>query len=99
MKVDSETGATNEVRFTAVDFKPGEVSTFTLSGFDVSSLQEASPLGMWFVVSDTPDGAKRHEPVSATLDPNTTNLTVTLPAAATQSKGSLFIFGVDNKAQ
>jgi hypothetical protein len=91
-------GVTNSVRFTSVDFKPGEVSTFVMSGFDVSSLQEASPLGMWFIVSDTPNGTKRHEPVSASLDSNT-NLTVTLPATATQNKSSLFIFGVDNKAQ
>ena len=99
VKVDSETGTTNSVSFTAIDFRPGAVSTFTLSGFDVSSVQDGTPLGMWFVVSDTLGGPQRHVAVSATLDAGTKALTATLPAAATENKRSLFIIGIDNKAE
>ena len=97
VKVDSETGATNSVAFMSVDCKPGAECKFQMSGFDVSTVQDGSPLGMWLVVSDTPDGVRRHEAVVATLDSETKILTVTLPAEATANKNSLFIFGIDNK--
>ena len=99
VKVDPDTGATNSVSFTSIDFKPGETSTFVLNGFDVSSVQDGAPLGMWFIVSDTIGGLPRHEAVSATLDSNTKALTVTLPATATENKKSLFIIGIDNKSE
>ena len=100
VKVDPQTGATNTIRFTSVDFRPGETSTFVLSGFDVSDVSTSeTPLTMSLVVRDTLGGTDRRESVNATLNANasTTNLTVTLPAAATQNKDSLFIIGIDNK--
>ena len=100
VKVNSETGATNGVSFTAIDFKPGEASTFTLSGFDAST-QQIPDFGMWFIVGDTLDGAQERVKVdgNAVFNSQTGELTVTLPATATQNKSSFFIFGIDNKAQ
>ncbi len=98
VKVDPSTGATNEVGFTAVDFKPGATCTFTLSGF-AASTQELTDFQMWFVVSDALGGATRllKADTIAEFDSEKGELTVTLPASAIESDAeSLFIHGVEN---
>ena len=101
VKVDSETGVTNSVSFTSVDFKPGDVSTFTMSGFAPSTLKEPEEFfHMWFVVCDSLGGEVEYKDVDFVkvdfVKFESGELTVTLPADATQNKGSLFIIGIDN---
>ena len=104
VKVDSGTGKTNSVSFTAVAFKPGATSTFTLAGFE-ASMQEITDLQMWFVVCETLNGTPWRVQVNeaARFDSATGELTVTLPPEATLKKpdgepySSLFILGIDNK--
>ena len=104
VKVDSGTGKTNSVSFTAVAFKPGATSTFTLAGFEAST-QEITDLQMWFVVCETLNGTPWRVQVNeaARFDSATGELTVTLPPEATLKKpdgepySSLFILGIDNK--
>ncbi len=99
--VDSETGVTNSVCFTEVNFNPGGESTFTLSGFE-SSKETITGLTMYFKVCDSLTGTPWYEPVEAraTYDPSTKLLTVTLPADALKKNGetckSFFILGIDN---
>ena len=106
MGVDGTT--TNPVSFTALGFKLGETSELTLSGFDAldASASEISNLQMWFIVCDTLYGVPWHVKVNenATFDSATRNLTVTLPAEATEKANgepyeAFFIRGIDNKAQ
>ena len=104
VKVDAETGKTNSVCFTAVAFKPGAASTFTLAGFEAST-QEITDLRMWLVVCETLGGTPWRVQVNeaARFDSTTGELTVTLPPEATLKKpdgepySSLFILGIDNK--
>jgi len=100
VKVNPETGATNSVVFTALNFKPGETCTFTLSGFD-SSTQEIPDFNMWFVVCDELGGELDYVKAnpSATFDSDHGELTVSLPASATEGKDSFFILGIDNKGK
>ena len=42
LRVDPDTGATNAVSFTMVDFHPGEVSTFALREFELKGAQATS---------------------------------------------------------
>ena len=98
VKVDPDTGVTNSVSFTSVDFRPGETSTFVLDGFDAST-QEIEEFAMWFVVKDTlDDDAERRVRVNsgAVFDSEKGELTVTLPPEAIEGKDSLFIIGIDN---
>ena len=94
---------TNPVSFTALGFKPGETSEFTLSGFDVfdASASEISNLQMWFIVCDTLYGKPWHVKVdqNATYDKGTKKLKVKLPAAATEPYEAFFIRGIDNKGE
>ena len=96
--VDSTTGETNSVSFTAIDFTPGEACTFTMDEFEASG-SAISGLQMWFVVCDTLGGETRRVKVNenATYNSMTKELTVTLPATATANKTSFFILGIDNK--
>ena len=104
VKVDAETGKTNSVCFTAVAFKLGAASTFTLTGFEAST-QEITDLRMWLVVCETLGGTPWRVQVNeaARFDSTTGELTVTLPPEATLKKpdgepySSLFILGIDNK--
>ena len=100
MKVDPETGATNSVSFTSVNFKPGQASTFVMEGFDAST-QQIEDFSMWFVVRDTLNGEERRVKVNpdAEFDSEKGELTVTIPASAIEGKNSLFIFGIDNKGE
>ncbi len=95
VKVDSKTGVTNSVRFTAIGFKPGDVSTFTMSGFAPSTLKEPEEFHMWFVVCDSLGGEVEYKAVDF-VKFESGELTVTLPAEATQNKDALFIIGIDN---
>ena len=79
----------------ALNFKPGETCTFTLSGFD-SSTQEIPDFNMWFVVCDTLGGETRHVPVGFKKF-ESGELTVVLPAKNTEGRSSFFILGIDNK--
>jgi hypothetical protein len=104
LKVNPDTGETNSVSFTTLGFRPGAVSTFTLSGFDATASAIAD-LQMWFVVGETIGGTRWYEKVNTSATYNSGVLTVTLPGTATTDKSSggpyrtFFIFGVDNKAQ
>ena len=100
VKVDPETGATNSVSFTSVNFKPGQASTFVMEGFDAST-QQIEDFSMWFVVRDTLNGTERRVKVNpdAEFDSEKGELTVTIPASAIEGKNSLFIFGIDNKGE
>ena len=100
--IDAETGATNGVAFTALDFRPGAQSTFSLSGFD-STAESITTLTMWFEVSETLTGSRWYERVeaTATYDTATRILTVTLPAGATMNGAgaydTYFIHGIYNE--
>jgi hypothetical protein len=104
LPVDPDTGATNDVAFTVVDFKPGSTCSFALSGFEADGSGVAG-LKMWFVVCDTLSGTPWHVAVdeNATYDSETKVLTVSLPSSATKKDGktlgSFFIFGIDNKGE
>lgn len=97
---------TNSVSFTAVDFRPGDVSTFVLSGFEATA-EQITGLSLWFVVGETLGGERWKVKVdeTASYDLNgTKELTVTIQDEATTKGGepaepykSFFIFGVDNK--
>ena len=98
VKVDPETGVTNSVSFTSVDFKPGDVSTFTMSGFDPSTLEKEEKFHMSFVICESLGGEVEYKYKKAVdfVKFESGELTVTLRAEATQNKGSLFIIGIDN---
>ena len=99
MKVNPETGVTNSVSFTSVDFRPGATSTFTLKGFEAST-QQIGGFSMWFVVRDALYGGdSRVEVTPAAFDSDKGELTVTVPAEAIDGKDSLFIIGIDNKGE
>ncbi len=102
VKVDPDTGATNSVAFTMVDFNPDSTSTLTMSGFSATT-QELTDFQLWLVVGSL-DGARWHVKVDdhANFNAEKGELTVTLPAKALKKQdGSeyeqLFIFGIDNQ--
>ena len=96
LKVDPETHETNVVRFTAVDFHPGEDSTITMSGFGVDPLPpdtlptNIKDLGMNLRVCDTLDGERWTVQVKpdAYYDKSKTpgELTVTIPETGARTK-------------
>jgi hypothetical protein len=96
--IDSDTGATNKVAFTAVDFKPGAASTLTMSGFTAPE-GEISNLQMWFLVSYALGDEPTHVKADTTANYESGELTVTLPSAATEGQDSFFVHGIDNKAE
>ena len=95
LHVDSDTGVTNVVSFTSVEFKPGEDCTLTMSGFTATEGAH-SGLQMWFVVKDTLDGEMDRVQADTKANFESGELTVTLPADKTVGKNSFFIFGIDN---
>ena len=98
LPVDPVTGETNSVAFTSVDFRPGEASSFTMSGFEAAN-EEISGLQLWLVTRESLDGSHQYKAVegTATYDTGTNELTVTLPAEATEDMDSFFVLGIDNK--
>ena len=97
VKVDADTGKTNEIRFTGLDLKPGAAGELTLDGFSAST-QELTDFQMWLVVRDELEGASRRVKAgeTATFDTTKGELKVEVPAAATEGAKSFFILGVDN---
>ena len=110
LRVDPDTGATNAVSFTMVDFHPGEVSTFALREFELKGAQATSKaiknLTMRFIVGtnvlDYVQKRTRYVKVNKDADFDNGTLTVTIPREGTRDENgkpfeSFFIFGVDNK--
>ena len=110
LHVDPDTGSTNAVSFTMVDFHPGEVSTFALREFELKGAQATSKaiknLTMRFIVGtnvlDYVQKRTRYVKVNKDADFDNGTLTVTIPREGTRDENgkpfeSFFIFGVDNK--